>query len=181
MADKPNLTPDEWRQLLSYDPKTGLLRWKPRQVASFASEHASKIWHTRFSGQVAGTTCDEGYVRIYYKGTRKAHRVIWAIHYGEDPVVAIDHIDGDRSNNRITNLRLAPGNVNSKNQSVTSRKKCGRIGVRLDPRYSTWSAQVVSEGRKFHLGSFQTFEEAVAARIAAEKILGFHANHGRSR
>jgi hypothetical protein len=92
------------RELLSYDPNTGALRWKARR-------HRRKV--KRESAQ---------YVRIQIEGRLyQAHRVAFAIHYGRWPLPEVDHADRDQSNNRIRNLREATRSQNAANVARSSR------------------------------------------------------------
>ncbi len=94
---------------------------------------------------------------------------------GEDPA-EIDHIDGDRANNQWANLRNVDRATNAKNRSLSRRRKRGYdlpMGItRLDNQF-----EVRVSGK--YIGAFYTIEEARAARLAAEVLLGFHPNHGR--
>ena len=95
-----------------------------------------------------------------------AHRIAWALHYGEWPNKSLDHIDGDRTNNRINNLREANSSQNTINSKVRSDNTTGARGVGKN-QYG-WVAQIQSDGKRHYLGFFKTKAEAVAARAEAE-------------
>ena len=112
----------------------------------------------------------------------RASRLIWAWHYGViKRDLVIDHIDGNPYNNRIENLRAVPQWENCRNMKIPSHNKSGCIGVhKTGSKTSPWCAQIrAAKGTTKHLGWFSTFEKAKAARIEAEKLYGYHSNHGR--
>ena len=126
-------------------------------------------------GQEAGTFCEDGY--RYIRVDRKkylAHRIAWKLLYGEDPE-EIDHINGNRSDNRITNLRSVSRLENMRNRKRASHNTSGVTGVCWYKNRSKWRAYISEE----LLGDFDKFEDAVAARKQAEKEYGYHPNHGR--
>jgi hypothetical protein len=99
------------------DFSTGELRWKPRPVELFADERACKMWNTRFAGKRALTTISfYGYPHgaLFNRGTL-AHRVIWALAHGRWPEGQIDHINGNRADNRLCNLREVKPSDNQRN------------------------------------------------------------------
>lgn len=172
--------PESLRELISYSPATGELIWRERHPRFFASERDWKIWNTRYAGKGARTT-SRGYRKIRVLGVALfAHRVAWAIHYGEWPTDQIDHVNGDRCDNRISNLRLASNTDNSRNIKRPANNTSGRIGVSFQKNSGRWRAEICVDQKRIHLGSFITFEEACAARTAAEAKYGFHRNHGRA-
>lgn len=108
-----------------------------------------------------------------------SHRIAWAIHYGAVPKSSIDHIDGDKSNNRIANLRDVPHEQNCRNTKIHSNNTSGVIGVSWSKSHKSWSCEIRFQKKAKWLGRFKKLEDAVAARRAAERELGFHPNHGR--
>ena len=110
------------------------------------------------------------------------HSVVFALHHGRWPV-AVDHISGDISDNRIENLREATPLDNSRNKAFRPRGDKPYIGVRRDDIRggpNPWRATIGVNGRPVHLGYFPTAEEAISARKAAERKHGYHPNHGRA-
>lgn len=171
---KPLPTAAELRKLLAYDPETGLLTWKPRAAGP-------QSWNTRYAG-AAALNCvhADGYRKgRIYKVLLRAHRVAWAVHHGSWPENHIDHINGDRADNRISNLRNVTRQENQKNMRLPSDNTSGRIGVWWHKKNKKWVAEIKSAGRKRHLGSFTRFEDACKARADAEREDGYHQNHGR--
>lgn len=176
------IEPDFIGRLISYDAQTGLFVWRHRPESMFATTHAAKAWNTKFASERAFTHLDSnGYFdgRIFRKLYR-AHRIAWAVSYGEWPDGHIDHINGIRSDNRLENLRVVDGQKeNAKNLRLSKNNTSGVTGVYLDRSRNLWVANI-REGRKtYYLGSYRSINEAAAARKAAERRLGFHENHGK--
>jgi len=118
-------------------------------------------------GREAGTNM-QGYVRIRV-GPNKllAHRLAWLIHHGEWPAADIDHIDGNRANNALANLRLAKRHENQWNMGRNARNKTGHKGVQYRPRDRVWVARIWRMGVRYYLGTFHNPEDAAAAYAAA--------------
>lgn len=153
----------------------GVLRWR-------VAPDLPKQWNTVWAGREAFTAVDgKGYRHgSLDKKYFRLHRVVWALAYGAWPESEIDHIDGDRLNNDLANLRAATPSENHRNQKRSRSNRSGHTGVNWYKAYSKWRAYISSEGRVVHLGYFDTIEAAVAARAAASASEGYHANHGRS-
>lgn len=166
------------RQLLSYDPETGALTWRPRTREMCKTYRSFRIWQATCANQPALTNCSQGYFRGTILGRPfKAHRVAWALHYGEWPQGDIDHINGDPTDNRIINLRTVDHRTNMRNVKLRADSTSGVPGVSWFKRHQKWMASIA--GR--YIGYFATLEEATAARKAAERENGFHPNHGRAQ
>lgn len=153
---------DALRNALSYDAETGELRWKVHRSSNARA------------GQIAGCHSGRGYLVVAFEGhTYFAHRVAWALHYGDCPE-HIDHINGDGTDNRIANLRRCSQTTN--NQNMKPRKGASRFkGVtRWNNRgCAYWRARIVVDGREQSLGYFKTEDEAAAAyRDAAARHFG---------
>lgn len=181
-------------KLLDYDPDTGEFTWRERTAdmtreptreesgRKKSREHMTKVWNTRFAGKPAFRIDRIGYMLgSVDKKILFAHRVAWAMHYGEWPPheMEVDHINGDRADNRIANLRIVTPAENSKNKRLQKTNRSGYAGVVWVESRQRWEAGISDAGRAYHLGSFYTKAEAVAARKAAEKVLGYHEKHGR--
>lgn len=188
MATRSDITPELCRQMLRYEPETGKLFWLPRPISMFtptvcvhgvreASWSAGR-WNTRYANKPAFTSVDNvGYLsgRIL-NVTFRAHRIVWAIVHGSWPDI-VDHIDGDALNNRITNLRNVDSLGNGKNSARPLHNQSGHIGIYR--RFNNWIAQINFGGKTYRIGSYDDIKDAVAARKAEERRLGFHENHGR--
>lgn len=155
---KADLTAQRLRELLHYDPETGVLT---RAVSTSCRARA---------GAVAGCINASGYRQIGFNKTLfYAHRLVWLYVHGEWPKGHIDHIDGDKTNNRLNNLRDASGFVNSQNRRCASSNSAhGFLGVTKNKR--RWSARIFANGTQIHLGTFDSPEEASATYVAAKRI-----------
>lgn len=180
MAKKPLPTPSELRQLLRYEPETGKLYWLKRGPEWFEKARLRKTWNTRFAGREAGMRGPYGYPLVEVLGSTPiaAHRIIWALVYGRWPN-EVDHIDGDRQNNLLENLREVSHAENMRNVKRPSHNTSGASGVSFNKRNGRWRAYITVEQRQRSLGHHETFEQALAARQRAEREYGFHENHGR--
>lgn len=176
------ITSDIANELLSYNPDTGELFWKERDIKWAkpdgwnGAQKAINIWNSKFSGKPAFTfkSKSHGYLEgaILGKGLL-AHRVIWLMMTGEWPNV-IDHKNGDRTDNRWGNLRSVTTTVNSQNQTCRSDNATGIRGVTYKKDRKKFYAAIKVNKQHIHLGCFKTVEEAKAARLAAEIKYGFY-------
>jgi hypothetical protein len=174
------LTAEQLRDALDYDPETGVFMWKDRPLSHFASPQAHASYTSRCAGKVAGADTGDGYLRVnVYRKKYLCHRLAWFYVYGKWPKQHIDHVNGDRLDNRIANLRDVSNTDNHRNVRMVKTNTSGVLGVRFDARHNRWAASI-SAHAKIHLGSFKTKEEAIAARKAAERQYGYHPNHGRA-
>ena len=176
MADRQLPSPEVLRQLLRYEPETGKLFWLPRPRHMFPNDNIHRAWNTKYADQE--TMVDrsgKNYLRGRIEGqTYMAHRVIWAIYYGAWPSMQIDHIDRDRTNNRIANLRDVSCVVNSRNRGMPITNVSGVVGVRKIPGTGRYRVEIGGGGNKrVCVGNYATVREAAIARRAAEKVLGF--------
>jgi hypothetical protein len=178
--------PSVLRKLLRYDSETGALVWLSRDADDFgASTHSRErkaaAWNARNAGTPAlNANAGRGYLggRIFDKAY-KAHRVAWAVHYGEWPQDHIDHINHDRKDNRIANLRVVTSEQNNRNTKLSSTNTSGVNGVSWCQKSKRWAAYIRVADRKIHLGQFRNIEDAEAARRKANAEYGFHENHGK--
>ena len=163
------LTQEEANYLFYYDPINGKLYWKHPRA------------HRLKEGDEAGTLHHLGYMQTQVgEKIYRNHRIIWLMHYGYLPKV-LDHIDHDRLNNKIENLREVTYSENCKNITKPKNNTSGVVGVSFNKRLNKWYSQIRSEKVKYYLGTFNSFEEAVKARKEAEVKYGFHKNHGDNR
>lgn len=181
MKTTPLPSQHELNSLLTYDPETGKLTWRERDIKRFKSDHHGRTWNTQFANKEAFTYIDSvGYRQGAICGqSYRAHRVIWKIVYGTEPI-QIDHQDGDRANNRIDNLRNVSIGENRKNAGLRSDNTSGVHGVSRIKATGRYRARINVDGVEVFLGNFDTQDEAVAVRLAAEPRYGFHKNHGRA-
>lgn len=180
------LTPEQVRELIIHDPETGMLWWKPRPIEMFTASrihsrhHYWKAWNTNNAYQPALQYVGlQGYKRGHIlRQPFKACWVIWGLSHGEWPK-RLDHIDGEKSNDRLVNLRNVTQKINSRNSKRFSTNKSGVTGVCFHKETGKWRAYIVVDYKQQHLGLFDLKDDAIAVRKAAEPGNGFHANHGR--
>ena len=170
------ITRERLLEILSYDRLTGVFIWKERARDQFKSDRELNRWNTRYSGKPAGTPNQDGHILINISKTQfLAHRLAWLYVHGEWPTGQVDHWDVNPSNNVISNLREATHSQNLANRGPRRTSKSGVKGVHL--RDSRWIAQIYANGKKRHLGSFNSMEAATSAysRAAVE----FHGEFAR--
>jgi hypothetical protein len=165
---RSNITQAELKELLHYDPDKGVF--------------TNKVTRNNRAKAGAVTGCIDtstGYVSIgvsfsYYR----AHRLAWLYMTGSFPSNDIDHIDGNRANNRWSNIRCVTASENNRNRRCPDTNKSGVIGV--SKKGNKWSADIFINGRSKYLGLYPTIEAAAQARQAESLAYNFHPNHGRT-
>ena len=170
------LTQERLKELLHYDPETGVFT---RLVKTSRN--------TRLGVVENKPSSNNGYMRMKVdsgdpdnnNGGYFGHRLAWLYVYGYFPPEHMDHINHDRADNRIANLREVTHQENLKNMSMNPANTSGVTGVGWVRSRKTWSAIISVNGKNKRLGSFQNKEDAIAAREAAEIKYGFHENHGK--
>lgn len=139
-----------------------------------------RTWNGREPGTECGTKSKaDGYIRVSICGVPTlAHRVAWFLVYGEWPTSQIDHANGDRSDNRIENLRMCSVSENRWNSKKRERNTSGYKGVTWDATRKKWVAQIMANRKNHHLGRFETPHEAHAAYVeASNRLHGEFARH----
>lgn len=155
-------TAQELRALIDYEPQTGQFTWRVNRRKK------------AMAGATAGFVNSRGYITIgVYGWPYPAHRLAWLHHYGKWPTLAIDHINGVKTDNRLCNLREATCSVNNQNiVAASSRSHSGFRGVSQSPnKHRRWEARIRLNGRTHFLGVFDTPEIAHAAYLKAKKRL----------
>jgi hypothetical protein len=190
MADTDTVkrvTPEELRELLDYDPETGLLRWKPRPLKYFedrggryTAERSKRIFDTMYANTLALNCPNEnGYLRGNLFGRlMQSHRAAYMIMTGKALCTneQIDHINGIRTDNRWVNLRLVTNTQNQHNSRSAKGSTSQFVGVGWDSTVNKWCAYICPENKKIHLGYFATeLDAAIARDKAALKIFGEYA------
>ena len=161
------ITQQELKELAKYDPNSGVFTWL---VAPSNKARA---------GDVVGYL-NNGYIRASIKGTLYyIHRLAWLITYGEWPAGDIDHINQNRLDNRIDNLRVVDQKENQRNRRLSKNNTSGVCGVGWLKVEGKWGAQIKVNGKVIRLGCSIDKFEAICARMSANNKYGFHANHGR--
>lgn len=161
------ITQQELKSALHYDRATGYFRWRK------SSHHTVQPW------DIAGSVKRDGYRRIGLGHvTYSAHRLAWLYVTGEDPAHEIDHIDGNRDNNAITNLRVADRKQNSENLKTSAKNTSGFRGV-TKTKDGRWQAQMGHKRKTLYLGVFDTPEQA-AKVVRSKRAQLFTHDHGRA-
>jgi hypothetical protein len=154
--ERNNIPIDRLREMLSYDPATGVLTW----LKGAGRQRA---------GSVAGTVSHRGYLRVQLDGIETyAHRIAWALVTGEW-IDEIDHVNG--ASNRFRNLRPASRQENQRNVRKHKDNRSGEKGVSWDCRKQKWRARIHLSGKEKFLGYFDARREAKAAYDAKAKEL----------
>ena len=167
MNKKNLLTQLQLKSHLHYNPDNGVFTWIKCKSNNIKC------------GQVAGHIAKNGYVTIcVFNVDYLAHRLAWLYIYGIFPKDGIDHKDQNPSNNRILNLRNADQFVNGKNCKKSKRNTSGVVGVGWCREQNKWYASIRVRGKGIRLGRFLDKDDAIKARKRAEKLYGFHKNHG---
>lgn len=160
---------EKLKLLVAYDPITGQMWWKAKPNRNIRI------------GQPIGRANCWGHMSFGMNGkTLMVHRVAWFLYYGEWPVNQIDHINGDKQDNRISNLRDVPQRINMQNQiSAHKNNISGFLGVIYRPdRPKKWRASIKVNGKNISLGYYDTPEKAHAVYLDAKKT--FHEEHFKS-
>lgn len=153
------LTQAHVKELFDYDPETGDLIWKV------------DLYSNKVKGKVAGSMHVSGYMDVQINGKKfKTHRMVWLWHQGVFPANGLDHINGDKSDNRIENLREATTAQNAQNlRKAQSNNKSGYLGVR--PFRNRWQAKITVNNKRHHIGTYDNPEAAHEAYLAKKREL----------
>ena len=159
------ITFEEANSMFRYEPSSGHVYWK---VGKFAGRRAGSLHKTVGYRQI-----NTGKKYVY------EHRVIMLLVHGSLPKgIQVDHINHDRSDNRLENLRLVTHTENGRNAKKISTNTTGVTGVTFCKLTGRYQAQMHMKGKCKYLGQYDTLEEAATARLEAEIKYGFHENHG---
>lgn len=154
------ITAQHLRNLLKYDPETGIMTWR---IASGRVKAGTQI------------TCTDsrGYVVVRVDGAlQRVHRLAWLYVHGISPSV-IDHVNGNPGDNRIINLRECSIRQNTMNRSIQSNNTSGHVGVCFCKRRRKFRATITEDGKQISLGYFDTAVEAsIAYKSRAKQVFG---------
>ena len=144
--------------LFHYCSNTGILSWKVKRGSAQV-------------GSIAGCVRDNGYLDVRInKKLYRVHRIIWIMMYGYMPTKDIDHLNGERADNRLCNLREVSRGDNMHNlRGATKRNKTGLLGVSRHKFRKTWRARLCVDGNQIYLGVFETPNEAYIAYMNAKR------------
>lgn len=179
-SDLPIITHEEACAVFNYDPDTGVISWAVDRYTGGTGNHLRMR-----AGEQAGTEHPKGYRYISHAHRHYlTHRLAWFIVHGQWPSRWLDHIDGDKRNNRLANLREASRPENQRNRGANRNNTTGFKGVRLDKRakFNRFQARITVDNKVLWLGAYPTAEAAHAAYCeAAARYHGEFANTGGSR
>ena len=169
---KKELTFEEANSLLRYDSETGVLYWKENAGSRAVAGNVAGCKNTR-----------TGYTVVRLNGKLyQGHRIALILSgVVFKPGECVDHLNHIRTDNRLANLRVVSRVSNQRNQSCRSDNKTGVTGVMYLDRLKKYVARIMVNYEYVSLGTFETLEEASAARLEAEKKYGFHENHGKQK
>ena len=163
---KQIITQSILKGLLKYNPETG------RFINLVTRRGRAK------TGDIAGSPNNQGYINIFIEGVSyKAHRLAFLYMNGVWPQNQVDHINHLRFDNRWENLRDVTKKINAQNRSPSKNNTSGCAGVYWNKNTEKWHASIYLDGKNRHLGCFNSFSDAVAARKEVEFQLGYHINH----
>jgi hypothetical protein len=184
---KTELTAEYVREALDYNPETGDLVWKARPIWHFKDRRIMDSWNSRYVGLGAGTPVNPSskdrnnyYLHMLLdKKSYLVHRIIWMHVHGSFPEEQIDHINNDRKDNRLTNLREATAAQNQHNKPLQVNNTSGSKGLYFDKTAKSWLVRVNREGKTVFCERRKSREEAEKAlREYREKEHLEFANHG---
>lgn len=190
-GDAMELTQDLLKDILHYDPESGIFTWLKRKPEYFGSEWTSKVWNSNWAGKRAGSGCvfESGYrirsIKIKLPGchpqTMREHRLAWLYMTGKFPKEGLDHINRDGFDNRFVNLRESSQQENCQNRSIEKINTSGISGVCWHKRFRKWQARGSLGNRRIHLGYFEDINDADMAIKNFRKENGYSEGHGRKR
>ena len=168
------------RACFSYTPETGELFWLRRPADHFDSIGSERAFTSRWTGKPVGARTSLGYLMTSVCGVKiLVHRIVWAMQHGAWPNYFVDHINGQKDDNRIINLRDVPQSLNGLGLVKSKKNTSGHTGVTWNRKLGKWAAQVKYRGKNLYLGLYVDIEDAVEARKKANESLGFSGLHGQ--
>lgn len=149
----------------------GYLYWKLRPLSHFSTVTAWKAWHTRCFGKPVGSLDKQGYynVGLHYNGKVQRlhlHRILYCLHMKRDlqRTELVDHINRDRKDNRLQNLRLVDHARNARNTDLRKNNTSGKKYIYWCKAKEKWQVSALVSGKKVHVGFYQRLEDAVVAQ-----------------
>jgi HNH endonuclease/AP2 domain len=167
------LTAERLRELLDYNPETGIFTWRQRP----GNTRGDKVFNSQFAGKPAGTLHHTGYINIRIDDREyTAHHLVrlWVRGKWPETGYEVDHINLDKADNRFANLRHVTPSQNRTNRQRYSSNTSGKKGACFHKRLGKWQSRITHNGTHHHLGYFDSPESAHAAYSAAAAEL-----HGR--
>lgn len=186
-----DLSQEILHELIDCDPITGIMVWKERGAKWFKQneekpeynpERRQKSWNKTYAGKEAFTNrCNKGYrIGSILGKNYKRGRIVFVYFHGYWPD-QIDHENGIKDDDRLSNLRDVSNVENCKNQTRRKNNTSGVQGVSWHKHRRKWQVRVVVNGKETYCGIYESFEEAVKVRLEKAKENGYHKNHGREK
>lgn len=178
------ITPEIVRELLHYDPETGIFTWRERDHRWFKTGRDCRKWNSRYAGKRAGVVAqssESGYRRRHisiFKRIIKEHHLAWLWMTDEPLPPQIDHRNRDATDNRWSNLRSSTSKKNSRNLSLSRRNTSRITGVSWHKFSGKWRAHCRINGRYRHIGYFDDIDDAAKAVSEFRAAHGFDPEHG---
>lgn len=170
---------DYLRECFTYDPDTGILRWRHRPLSHFATLRACNIWNTRLAGEEAGFMHPSGHRMVKLTASNfLVHRVVWKLVYNVEPSPELDHRNVIASDNRLGNLRVATTQENRCNVATRSDNTSGLKGVSWCRWKQKWMARIHVNGRRVYLGCFD--DPLAAYQVYCEASRNLHGEFSRT-
>lgn len=165
-----HLTKEFVTSRVTYDPQTGIFRWNSR--SDLKTPRACASWNAQYAGREAGSFSKKyGYIELF---ATFAHRVAFVVMTGALPRHVVDHINGDKTDNRWCNLRDVPTHLNCQNRRSSALHRELPLGVTAPPRLANqknpYRAVITTDGRTSHIGYFPTPEGAHEAYLQAKRL-----------
>ena len=165
------LTQEIVKEFMNYDPETGILTWKHRDRKWCKDERSYNSWNTSHYNKICGSIHpNSGYnnIRIFNK-TYRTHRIIWLYVYGTWPNDQLDHINGNRQDNRLCNLRECTNSENQQNKKIRKDNSSGFMGVSFSKKSQKFQSHIKVNTKSLHLGLFDDAKEAHEAYLEAKQ------------
>lgn len=173
--NKKVVTAAQIAELIVYNPDTGTFTYKARS----GEDRATSRFNTQYAGRTAGHIGDKGYVSVSLRNVGyAAHQLAFLLMTGSWPTKAVDHIDGNKTNNAWNNLREVTVQQNATNRALPAKTRSRVVGVNWNPKREKWIARITVSGRTIYLGEFTELVDATATRKAAERSYGFLSANG---
>lgn len=172
------LSPTFVRECLSYDADTGVLRWNVRPDDHFSTPGIARAWNERWAGRMAGNLKPNGrHMTRLGPYCVFSHRIAWCLHYGSWPDHDIDHLNGERADNRISNLRDVTPTENMRNKRLYKTNSSGVAGLRWSKARERWIAVIYKKPRPLER-YFRERQAGIDWLEAERPKHGFTARHG---
>ena len=153
------LTIERLKEVLDFDTNTGIFIWKQKRG-------------TKSKGSIAGSPQNKGYIQIMIDGQNYlAHRLAWFYFFGKWPKKQIDHINRNKIDNSINNLRDVDNSTNHHNVGIRKHNKSGVTGVYYSRKKNVWVSTIEFKTKKIYIGQYKTLEEATIKRKEKELML----------